>query len=429
MNGKEKLNEYILRVCGQISNKDVHESITLELESHFADKIEDFQSMGYSEEDAIQKAIAVMGDPVTIGKQLHQAHKPRMEWSVMVMVSILIGMGLLTMYSLSLSEQSGRFAKQLISMSCGVVAFASMLFFNYTKIKRYSTLLYSFTFLLMIFTIVSGTTINGTPFLEIGSLQLDWIRISPYLLAIAMAGIFSDWNWERRSTFFKALGFFPLPFALYANAHDMFAFILFTIAFLVLVMSLMKKRGHILGFLGMFTVFISGFFYLLAPHQKMRLSIFLNPYADPDGAGYLTLQLMKTVHSAGLWGNGLGARLDRVPDVQYDFVFAYVVHSFGLVTGAAVMVIGLLLLLRLIRAMKLVKDRYGSLLMACLMSLFFTPYFWSILMTVGFVPISSVDLPFFSNGSVQLILQMALIGLLLSIYRRKDILPLSQNRG
>lgn len=104
MSRQERLDEYIRQVCSHIRNQEVHTLISLELESHLADKIEDYEPQGYSKEQAISQAIADMGDPALVGKQFHQAHKPRMEWSVIAIVAALIGFGLLVMYSLSRTQ-------------------------------------------------------------------------------------------------------------------------------------------------------------------------------------------------------------------------------------------------------------------------------------------------------------------------------------
>jgi len=74
MNTTGKCTEYIRQVCQQVANKEVHDTIALELECHLAEKIGDYQAVGYSEEEPIEKAIVEMGDPVTIGKHVHQAH-------------------------------------------------------------------------------------------------------------------------------------------------------------------------------------------------------------------------------------------------------------------------------------------------------------------------------------------------------------------
>jgi len=68
-----------------------------------------------------------------------------------------------------------------------------------------------------------------------------------------------------------------------------------------------------------------------------------------------------------------------------------------------------------------VKEQYGRLLVIGLTSIFTIHFFWNILMTLGFAPISGFNLPFISYGGSQLIIQLAAMGLILSVYRRKDM--------
>lgn len=426
MRGKEKIDHYIQLVCQQISNKEVHPSIALELEGHIADKLDHFQSMGVDEEEAVEKAIAAMGDPVVIGRQLHQAHKPRMEWGIFGLAAILIGFGLFTMYSLNIALDGGELLeRQLIGVLIGSAAFITILFSDYRKLQRFSKPVYFLTLLLLLYTWLSSTTVNGQPQFLIGSWYLNIFAIAPYLLILSLAGILAKWNWNARYSVLKIFAFFALPLLLLSMGNNKFAAFLYLVGFLVLFFSSLPNRRVVLSFLGILLPTVVGMILLTTnSYQTDRYLAFLDPYADPDGQGYALVQSMKAFTSAGLWGNGFGSRLDALPAVESDFIFTYLVYSFGLVAGLALVLIGILLFARLLRATRLIKDRYGALLLSGWMALFFTPYFWSIFMTIGLVPPTAATLPFVSTGIVHLVLQMALMGLVLNIYRRKDIMPL-----
>jgi len=428
MKGKEKIDHYIQLVCKQIRNKEVHPSIMLELENHIADKMEDFRSMGVGEEESVEKAIAAMGDPTTLGRQLHQAHKPRMEWGIFGLAAVLIGFGLFSMYSINVSrDEGGLLERQLIGVLLGSIAFIAILFGDYTKLKRYSRHLYFLTLLLLLYTLLTRNTINGQPQFLLGSWYFNIFAIAPYLLIVSLAGIIAEWNWKASYSFIKLLAIFALPLLLLLEGNNTFSLMLYLVGFLVLILTSKAYRRIILSFLGISIPTVASLIYFsMNLNQWERLLSFLDPYADPNGRGYVLVQSMKALASAGLWGNGFGSRLDALPAIESDFIFTYLVYSFGLVAGAALVLIGIILFARLLRATKLVKDRYGFLLLSGWMAVFFTPYFWSIFMTIGLVPPTSATLPFVSNGVVHLVLQMALIGLVLNVYRRKDIMQLTK---
>ncbi|WP_188066756.1 permease prefix domain 1-containing protein [Brevibacillus brevis] len=164
MNENKRTAHYIKEVCDQIKNKEVHPAITLELENHFAEKIEDYRETGYGEEEATRIAIAEMGDPVAVGQQLHQAHKPRMEWGILTIVGILLGVGLLVLYSLQVAQDEPKWLeRQVNGILIGAVALVAILFSDYSKLKRYSRILYVATLLLLLFTMGFGKPINGIP--------------------------------------------------------------------------------------------------------------------------------------------------------------------------------------------------------------------------------------------------------------------------
>ncbi|WP_289139913.1 FtsW/RodA/SpoVE family cell cycle protein [uncultured Brevibacillus sp.] len=309
----------------------------------------------------------------------------------------------------------------------GSIAFITILFADYTKLKRYSKHLYFLTLLLLLYTLLTRNTINGQPQFLLGSWYFNIFAIAPYLLIVSLAGIFAEWNWNARYSVLKIFAFFAPPLLLLMAGNNKFAAFLYLVGFLVLFFSTQVKKRIILSFMGIMVPAVVGMILLTTRRYQIdRYLAFLDPYADPHGSGYLLVQSMKALSSAGLWGNGFGSRLDVLPAIESDFIFTYLVYSFGLVTGAALVLIGIILFARLLRATKLVKDRYGFLLLSGWMAVFFTPYFWSIFMTIGLVPPTSATLPFVSNGIVHLVLQMALIGLVLNVYRRKDIMQLTK---
>ncbi|MFF0830552.1 FtsW/RodA/SpoVE family cell cycle protein [Brevibacillus sp. NPDC003359] len=382
MNGNKRIADYIKEVCDQIRNKEVHAAITLELENHFAEKIEDYREAGYREDEATRIAIAEMGDPVEVGLHLHQAHKPRMEWGILSIVVILLGVGLLTLYSLHVAQdQRNYFEKQLIGIVIGTVVLVGILFWDY------------------------------------------------FLFIVALAGIFTEWKKHNRytNTIIKAIAYFLPPCLLLALCEYEFAVLLYVGGYIALVIAAKPKKLVVLSFLTMIFTSVGAMVYLFAkPYQLDRLIYYMNPYLEPDGRGYIIIQSLKTVQSAGLWGQGFGASLNMLPALESDYIFAYMVYIFGPIAGIAFFILGVMLLLRLLHAIRRVKDLYGSLLLSSMIVLFFTPFFWSIFMTVGLVPPISVNLPFVGFGIVHTVLQMALIGLVLNIYRRKDIQPLTK---
>ncbi|MED1747183.1 FtsW/RodA/SpoVE family cell cycle protein [Brevibacillus borstelensis] len=426
MTPNDKIQAYIRQVCSQIRCKDVHPAVTLELESHIADKVEDLMESGSTEAEAVERALAEMGDPFAVGKHLHEAHKPRMEWSVVGMVAALIGIGLLVLLSLIAGNPEDiKFLKrQLVFICFGIAAFVALLYANYSKMKAYGLLMYMGTLLAVFFAFTQGKTMSGKPYLDIG-IPIDIVRLSPFLLIISLAGIFSDWNWQRKLSLWLVLGLYFVPLLFYVKAPDLFAGILFSVGFFVPLFRSPASRRQACISLG--TLLIGAVALLLLTmerYQLDRLLYWVNPYEEPMGRGYMLIRSLEAIRSAGLWGHGFGTKLEGLgytAALGSDFIFVYLVYAFGLAAGVGVLLIGMLLLMRLFRAAKQTNDRYGALLMCGLAAMFFTEYFWGILMAIGWVPFFSAPIPLISYGGLTFISHMAILGLVLGIYRQKDV--------
>ena len=86
--------EFLKHVLEQIKYKKIHPYIRQELEDHIESLKEAYEKEGLTEEAAYEKAITQMGDATIVGKELHEKHKPRCEWSLLILFSLLIGIGL-----------------------------------------------------------------------------------------------------------------------------------------------------------------------------------------------------------------------------------------------------------------------------------------------------------------------------------------------
>lgn len=175
-------------------------------------------------------------------------------------------------------------------------------------------------------------------------------------------------------------------------------------------------------------------YQFLHPYQQKRVMTFLDPTADPLGAGYNILQSMIAIGSGGMWGKGLTngsqGQLDFLPEKQTDFIFTMLAEELGFVGSAGL--IGLYALLLVFAWMVAVRSRhaFGRLIAAGVASLLFAHIFINMAMVMGMIPVVGVPLPFLSYGGSFLIATLAACGLLLNAYVHKDeYLPKSRGFG
>jgi len=159
---------------------------------------------------------------------------------------------------------------------------------------------------------------------------------------------------------------------------------------------------------------------LLKDYQQKRLTIFLDPYTDPLGAGYHIIQSLYAIGNGGFLGTGLrGGDLSQgsfVPEQHTDFIFSLVGEELGFWGTASVITLYALLCIQIILRAKDSDNRFHSLLAVGIFSMFIFHIFVNIGMNLSLMPITGVPLPFLSYGGTSLLVNMFLMSLIAKIY-------------
>jgi cell division protein FtsW len=169
----------------------------------------------------------------------------------------------------------------------------------------------------------------------------------------------------------------------------------------------------------------------LRGYQADRIRTWLDPWADPLGTGFHTIQGLLALGLGGLFGSGLGeSKLAGglyLPNAWNDFIFAIIGEEFGFV--GAVVVVGLFLVLAYagLRTARRAPDTFGALLAAGITIWLSFQAFINIAVVVALLPVTGITLPFVSAGGTSLVVSFAAVGVLLSISR--ETLELGEARG
>ncbi|HEY7599583.1 MAG TPA: putative peptidoglycan glycosyltransferase FtsW [Candidatus Limnocylindrales bacterium] len=162
-------------------------------------------------------------------------------------------------------------------------------------------------------------------------------------------------------------------------------------------------------------------------YQMDRIRAFLDPFADPQGIGFHTVQGLLAMGTGGLFGIGLGESRQpgalHLPAAQNDFVFAVVAQELGLIGGLVVIGAYVLLAYRGIRVALGAPDTFGALVAVGITGWLVLQAFINIGVVVVLLPITGITLPFVSAGGSSLVVSFAAVGILLSISRE------TQHRG
>ena len=160
---------------------------------------------------------------------------------------------------------------------------------------------------------------------------------------------------------------------------------------------------------------------LIKDYQLERIQTFLNPWADPLGTGFHTIQGLLALGLGGITGAGLGesklAAGMYLPNAWNDFIFAIVGEEFGFVGAGLVVILFVLLAYAGIRTALRAPDTFGALLAAGITAWLCYQAFINIAVVVALLPVTGITLPFISAGGSSLLVSFAAAGILLSISR------------
>ena len=261
---------------------------------------------------------------------------------------------------------------------------------------------------------------------------IRWINLGPFSfqpseiakLGVIMlfATLISQFKDKMRTFKYGVLPFISilvlLTFLLYLEKHYSA-----TIIILVLGAALMFVGGTHWGwFAGVFAAGAAGIWYMITQteYAATRIDIWLDPFKDPKGDGFQAIQSLYALGSGGLFGVGLGKSRQKqlyLPEEHNDFVFAIVGEELGFVGACIIMLLYMALILRGYWVAIHARDRFGSLLATGATTLLAVQVFLNIGVVSTLLPTTGITLPFFSYGGTSLIIQLAQMGVVLSVSR------------
>jgi rod shape determining protein RodA len=380
--------------------------------------------------------------PVVIEKPpLLQRLKPLVEnfdWTLLGIVALLAGIGLLTMFSVGY-EVPGRFEAHLRNM---VIAAAVMLVMAHVPPQRLMTVavpLYFVGVALLVAVALFGITKKGsTRWVNVG------IVIQPSeIMKIAMPLMLAWWFQKRegalRTIDFVVAGLIvAVPSALILTQPDLGTTLLVAASglFVIYLAGLPWKLiipPAVLGILGIITLIVMEpswcqpgvDWVVLHDYQKTRVCTLLDPMKDPLGRGFHIIQGLIAIGSGGIWGKGLlqgtQTQLNFVPERTTDFIFAGFAEEFGFVGVVALLVLFFALTARGLKIANEAPMIFSRLLAGALTLVYFVYAFVNIGMVSGILPVVGLPLPFLSYGGTAMVTLGASLGILLSIARSKAL--------
>jgi rod shape determining protein RodA len=351
-------------------------------------------------------------------------------WPLALTPIIISILGVICIQSADLhGDGSGEFKKQILYVLLGIPAMLGLSLVDYRNWQRWAPALYVINLALLLFILRGGHSAMGAQ---------RWISLGPLgtfqpsepaklVVAISLAFVLCRKTFDRIQDLWMPLVAAAVPALLIVKQPDLgTALVVLAILSAQLFFALPKFGDFMIYFMGVVTVALAavGTNAVLKPFQKARLFVFLNPHADPQGAGYNLNQSKIAVGNGEWFGRGLHhgtqTQLNFVPEHSRDFIFTVLAEEFGFLGGALLVVLYATILYGAIRTMIVARDRFGFLLAAGITAMLFFHVLVNIGMTIGIMPITGIPLPFMSYGGSAILTDFAAVGVLLNIYSQRD---------
>ncbi len=311
----------------------------------------------------------------------------------------------------------------------GLIFFLLLSKVDYRLWKKRGLLFYVLSIILLCLVFIPGL---GS---DLGTFSKSWIVVGGYslqpaeIVKLLFLVFIAAWLEKRRSkiTGFKAT-FLPLmliisaPAALLVLQPDVGTLMIFLAVIFLVYFAAGARWSHLslvmaAGLAGLAALI------KLAPYRLARLTAFLNPAADPQGIGYHINQALLAIGSGGWFGLGLGHSRQKflyLPEVAGDSIFAVMAEELGFVMMLVLVLLFIWLAAIIFKIGRRAPDMFGYLLCVGVGSWILGQFFVNMGAMLGILPLTGLPMPLISYGGTALMVNMAAVGLVLSVARQSE---------
>lgn len=441
-----KIKEFLNKVCQEIKYEPARKGIAEEIEIHIQDIKDSYIENGMQEIEAEEKAVSQMGVAEEIGKKLNKIHRPKLDWELLLLILILMGFGMFIAILKQPLMNDDYVESTIIYMTIGIGLSVGVYFLNYKKMKSYSNVIYCIASLIMILPIIGlGYKVNGLDYIRIFNITINPPTVSVPLYLIAFIGYIVDYNKDNtikmtiedekfsiNKDFAKIAILGIISLLLIINTPSVANAVILGMAYLVIITTkiLQNKEQRVrkliilYGSLSIMAI-ISLIMLLQSPFRFERIIYSFNPESDPQGGGYIGMLQKEILENAKIIGEAETRVIssdEYIISLESNYTFIYLLGKAGILIAGLLVFTIILTSIRLIFNAKNIKEEYGKLLIIGLSTLYILQSFATILMNINMGIQTNVNLPFVTYGGVYFVINLLNIAIILSIYRRKDII-------
>lgn len=423
-------DEFLNNVCNEIKYKPVTASIKEELQTHIEDIKQDKINLGYNDEEAEKLAVDEMGNPKEIGKKLNKIHKPKLEWKILLLASILVLIKIFFNFKQYIGKYSSwSMSKDIFFIIIGLILGVAIYFFNYTKAKKISNFIFVVATGIIIFQWINWKfnidsnileNLNSTFGYEKNTLSIFNMRlwyISIVLYIISFAGNLT--SFKKPNLIILYIVSVLLVFLQSGSITNSIILIMAYLFMLIFKMTQNNVKIKNIAINSFIILFMSiGVILLL---ECLNIKIF-NIHTGNSVEKYYSESSEYIEEKNNLLSNlKLFGESKNIYFTNTNSQFLQILASIGIIPSITLVCFIILMSVVLIKDSLKIQDTYGKFLIVGLSTLYIVQSFAHIFMNLNLLPVSDVNLPFLSNGNLFFIINTVSFAIIMSVYRRKNL--------
>ncbi|MGN1002993.1 MAG: putative lipid II flippase FtsW [Oscillospiraceae bacterium] len=315
------------------------------------------------------------------------------------------------------------FNRQLFFAVSGVAIMIVASRFPIGFYRRFSGVIYVFSLVMLLLVLVGGTKANGARrWFTIGGITFQPSEIAKIAVVLFEAQVLCRFK-NKMNTFKYGV----LPYALIGGLivallvlEPHFSASIIIIAITAIMMFAGGTQLRWFGIVGGLVLVLGVVVLTATDYTSDRITAWRDPFADTSDTGYQIVQSLYAIGSGGLTGLGLGESRQKnlyLPEEHNDFIFAVVCEELGFIGAALILLLFALLICRGYWLAMHCRDRYSFLVCTGITSLLAIQVIFNVAVVTNLIPCTGISLPFFSYGGTALWIQLAEMGIVLSISR------------
>lgn len=363
--------------------------------------------------------------PTGLSKVFH------LHWPLMLVVIAVCCFGFVMLYSVAGGSIDPWARQQMVRFGIGLTGLLIVAMTPVTVWRALTPAIYILALLLLVAVEFIGEVGMGAQrWIDLGFMRLQPSEVMKVALVMLLAQYYAWLDIEKVS---RPLWVLPpllltaLPVGLVLTQPDLGTAILLAAGGAVVMflagVSLWYWGTAIAGAAGLISAVFLSFgtsWQVLQDYQYRRLWTFLNPEAEPLGAGYHITQSKIALGSGGISGRGLTegtqSRLDFLPEKHTDFIFTTLAEELGFLGGLGLLILYGLIIVFCMSAAFQNRDRFSALMIAGLTATFSFYFVVNIAMVMGLAPVVGVPLPLISYGGTAMLVLLGAFGLIQSAH-------------